>query len=119
MMDKQFWSGGVRERLQTAVRIVARGKDNCRARLDKATRALVDLQPEDFPARIRGRAAKILAVRGAVAEEYETDTLFHFERLTQRERDVLLDDLLSLYEACLLDLGADNEIKAIYYPADR
>ncbi len=108
---------GIFVRLQTAVKTVAQGKNNFRVRMDRATSALVGLRPEDFPERIRGRATNVLKVRARVRRDYGTDALFHFELLTPKQRIALMDDILSLYEACLIDLGkaGHNHI----YPKDR
>lgn len=106
--------------LATAVRILAEKRgDNFRIRMDKATYALTRWRAEDFPERIRERARKVTTVRSAVRQDYETDCLFHFERLTPRERRALTGDIISLYEACLLDLGRSGQFADIVYPEDR
>lgn len=119
---------GALDRLQTAVRIIARAKGNPRGRnkfsylMDRATFALTDLLPEHFPARIRGRANKVLSVRSRVRHQYgdSGDSVhFHFEWLSSKERDALISDILSLYEACLLDLGRMADYHDIVYPKDR
>jgi hypothetical protein len=91
--------------LKAAVRIIMDGKDNYRVRMDKATFALTGYRAEDFPERIRETAKQVLGARLAVREEYVTDVLFHFERLSIRQRKALADDIIILYEALLLDLG--------------
>ena len=60
-------------------------------------------------------------VRVKVARRYVTNSLFHFEWLTPRERRALIGDILALYEACLLDLGrsGDDDYFEIAYPKDR
>ena len=108
------------ESLRTAVRLLAeRHGTNFRIRMDKATFALTRWRADDFPERIRERARKVLGVRSAVRQDYQTDSLFHFERLTPRQRRALIDDIISLYEACLLDLGKAGEYVSIVYPKDR
>lgn len=121
MNNQDYWCDpvGTLIRLCTAVRVIARGQDNYRTRMDNATYALADLRPEDFPSRIRGRASRVLEVRRAVRQDYVTDALFHFERLSPKERAALLDDILCLYEACLLDIAADPDRKVVVYPNDR
>ena len=60
----------------------------------------------------------VLGVRERVAHKYPTDTLYHFERLTPKQRRALEGDIIALYEACLFDLGAmgDHEFMS---PKDR
>src|SRR5713226_2260445 len=82
--------------LKTAVRIIMDGKDNYRVRMDKATFALAGYRATEFPERVLG-------VRSAVREKYVNDVLFHFERLTIKERRALIEDIIILYEALLLD----------------
>jgi len=74
---------------------------------------------DDFPKHIRERARKVLTVRCAVRQDYLHDTVFHFERLTPKQRRALIDDIVSLYEACLLDLGKAGQYYSIVYPKDR
>jgi hypothetical protein len=115
------WSDPVTQLLglQDAVRIIMEGQGNFRTRMDLATFALVFFRPEDFPERIRGRASKVLAVRRAVAVRYQTDTLFHFERLKPKERKALIADIMALYEACLIDIGRMGSDYEFMYPKVR
>jgi hypothetical protein len=87
--------------------------------MDRATFALATLRPEDFPERLRGRATKVLAVRSAVRQDYITDALFHFERLTIKERRALISDIIALYEGCLIDIGKSGDQYEFLYPRDR
>jgi hypothetical protein len=91
--------------LKTAVRIIMDGKDNYRVRMDKATFAFAGYRATEFPEKIRETAERVLGVRSAVREQYVNDVLFHFERLTIRERRALIEDIIILYEALLFDLG--------------
>jgi hypothetical protein len=123
MMDDWRDSVGTFLRLQTAVWIIAQGaKRNKEGRnafavmMDRATFALVGLLPDHFPTRLRGRATKVLSARSRVRQDYVGDALFHFERLKPKDRKALISDLLSLYEACLLDLGRMVEYREIIYP---
>lgn len=104
--------------LRDVIRTIAEGKDNYRVRMDKATYPLIFWKPEDFPERIRNRARMVLGVRDKVAHEYATDTLYHFERLSPKERMAFLGDIIALYEACLLDLGGMRDVEFVY-PEDR
>jgi hypothetical protein len=112
------WSDpiGAFESLQTAVRRIARGKDNYRVRMDEATYALVFLRPSDVPLPLRERVERIMSVRREVRVDYVTDALFHFERLSPKRRGELLSDILSLYEACLIDIGRNKNWADIAYP---
>ena len=110
---------GVLDRLQTCVRILIDSQGNFRTRMDRATFALATLRPEDFSEKLRGRATKVLAVRGAVRQDYVTDALFHFERLTMRERKALISDIIALYEGCLIDIGKSGDKYDFLYPKDR
>jgi hypothetical protein len=112
------WSDpiGAFERLQTAVRRIARGKDNYRVRMDEATYALIFLRPGDVPMALRERVERILNIRREVSVNYVTNALFHFERLSPKRREILLEDILSLYEACLIDIGRDRDCADIAYP---
>ena len=89
---------------------------NQRVRMTRATDPLVGLRPEDFPGRIRGRATRVLAARGAHAKKYADDTAY-FEKLSQKEFETLVDDILALYEVCLIDIGKMGYDD--FYPEDR
>lgn len=45
--------------------------------------------------------------------------VFQFGRLTLKERSALIRDIISPYEACLLDLGKARQYTEIVYPEDR
>lgn len=119
---KRGWYDPVKMRiaLYDAIKILATAKstENYRVRMDRATYCLATFQPNDFPQRIRNRARMVLSARRRVAVEYPTDTLFHFEWLSPKERAALLEDLMALYEAVLIDIGRieDNDY---LYPDDR
>jgi hypothetical protein len=87
--------------------------------MDEATFALTRWQVEDFPKRIRERARKVLAVRSTVRADYPAGCVFQFGRLTVKERRALVGDIVSLYTACLLDLGKAGQFTDIAYPDDR
>jgi len=92
--------------------------ENYRVKMDRVTYCLCLFRPEEFPERIRNRARMVLGVRERVAHEYDTDTLYHFERLTPKQRRALEGDIIALYQACLFDLGAMGNHEFIY-PEDR
>jgi len=108
---------GTLEDLRESVRTLTRARHNFRVRMDKATFSLALRGPEDFPKRIRRRAAKVLGVRSKVRQDYVTDSLFHFERLKPSQRERLISDIINLYEACLMDLGKIDR-ERLYYPSD-
>jgi hypothetical protein len=92
--------------LRAVVRIMS-NSGTLRQRMDKATRELVKYRPEDFPARLRKRAVRVLTVREKVRRDYlaANDSYFHFECLKPKQRWALFSDILALYEACLIDMG--------------
>jgi hypothetical protein len=100
------------------IMVTAKSTENYRVKMDRVTYCLCTLRPEDFPERIRNRARMVLGVRQRVAQEYPTDTLYHFERLTPKQRRALEGDIIALYEACLFDLGAMGDHEFMY-PDDR
>jgi len=100
------------------IMVTAKGTENYRVKMDRVTYCLCLFRPEEFPERIRNRARMVLGVRERVAQEYRTDTLFHFERLTPKQRRALEGDIVALYEACLFDLGAMGDHEFMY-PEDR
>jgi hypothetical protein len=110
---------GVLDRLQTCVRILMEAQGKFRTRMDRATFALVTLRPDDFSEKLRGRATKVLSARNAVRQDYVTDSLFHFEKLTVRERKALISDIIALYEGCLIDVGKSGDKYDFLYPKDR
>ena len=102
------WTGdhvGQLSRLQTAVRILAEGRGRTRERWEQATLPLVHMRPEDFPESLRGRADKVLGLRGKVARQIGDYTLFAFDELKPSERTRFVKDLLALHNACLIDIG--------------
>jgi hypothetical protein len=106
-------------KLQKSVEHIIRRQGYPREWMTKATDPLVGLRPEDFPQRLRGRATNVLAKRGAVAEKYATDTLYRFDRLPRKERQALIEDIIALYQGCLLDIGKSGDYYDILYPEDR
>ena len=108
------WSDpiGTFYRLQLAVRILASGESPRKVRMDEATSALTSLIPEYFPIAIRERAERVLSVRERVRREHGSILVsFPFELLKPKECTALIQDILSLYEACLFDMA--KEIKEI------
>jgi len=67
------------------------------------------LNDRDCPEYIRERISKIMAIRISVRQEYGSSELFHFERLSPKQRDKLIDDMLFIYSALLLDTGKMGE----------
>ena len=100
------------------IMVTATNAENYRMRMDRVTSCLCKFRPDEFPERIRNRARIVLSVRERVAREYPTDRLYHFERLTTKQRRALKGDIIALYEACLFDLGAMGDYEFMY-PNDR
>ena len=76
-----------------------------RERFDRATFPLTKCWRT--PKRLKNRRDNILNARIAVRRDYspETASLFRFDLLSTKEQRALVDDILALYEACLLDIG--------------
>ena len=85
--------------------------------MDEATSALTGLVPEDFPKAMRDKAARVLSVREKVRRDHGSKLVpFPFDLLKPKECTALVQDILSLYEACLCDMA--KEIKEIVRPND-
>lgn len=106
--------------LRSAVAAMAGTGADYRNRMSDATAHLEAWKPEDFPERLRKRAASVLAWRAQLRVSYGTTSIYRFDSLKAWERAVLRDDILALYEACLLDIGRANtkELEFVY-PRDR
>jgi len=113
------WSDpiGTFSRLQLAVRILATGDGSRKVRIDEATSALTGLVPEYFPKAMRKKAERVLSVREKVRRDQGSKLVsFPFDHLKPRECTSLIQDILSLYEACLFDMT--REIREIVRPND-
>jgi hypothetical protein len=88
-----------------SVRTIARGKQKFRERLDDATSPLTRYFELDCPKYIRERISNIMKIKMSVRQDYDSETLFHFELLSPKQRSKLIDDILSIYSALLLDIG--------------
>ena len=111
------WSDpiGTFSRLQLAVRILASRESPRKVRMDEATAALTGLIPQHFPLAIRERAERILSVREKLRRDHPSNLgSFPFDLLKPKECAALIQDILSLYEACIFDMS--TEIKAIVHP---
>lgn len=95
----------------SSVRTIARGKHKFRERLDAATLPLTRYYSEsDCPEYVRNKISDIMKIRASVRVDYGNDTyIFHFERLTPKKRTKLIDDILFVYSALLLDIGKMGE----------
>jgi hypothetical protein len=104
--------------LRSAVRALATGSGKFQQRMEKVTYALYNHQPEHFPPRLRNRATNVLSTPGIARRENEIGSAWwDYSRLTPKQRLTFVEDLLSLYEACLMDLGKMGE--NYLYPKDR
>lgn len=50
-----------------------------------------------------------MAIRVSVRQEYGPSELFHFKRLSTKQRDDIIDDMLFIDSALLLDVGKMGE----------
>jgi hypothetical protein len=114
------WSDpiGTFHRLQIAVRILASHESPRKIRIDEATSALMDLIPQHFPKAIREKAERVLTVREKLRRDHDSDVgSFPFDLLKPKECAALIQDILSLYEACIFDMS--KEIKEIVHPDEQ
>jgi len=119
-MEDHGWGGdhvGKLTRLQTAVRILAEGSGTTAERLQKATYPLVGLFPRDFPEHLRGRAQDTLSLRGKYV--FHAGDESYFRQVKSSDKLNFVSDLLTLYEACLIDLGRSWPTWDFMYPKDR
>ena len=113
------WSDAIRTffRLQLAVRILAKGDGPRKVRLSEATSALTGLVPEYFPKAMWEKAKRVLGVREKVLPDHGSKRVsFPFDQLKPKECTALIQDILSLYEACLFDMT--REIRETVRPND-
>ena len=100
------WSNPIQRVLELRIAVKnLMSREESRVRFTKATNALVGWLPGEFPERLHQRYDNIMKARMAVRKDYPTDTLWHFDRLTVRQRAAIADDIMALYEACLIDIG--------------
>jgi len=110
---------GTLDRLEAAVRTLAEGRSKTGDRWTSATSSLLHLRPDDFPDRLRKRAANVLSLRGSTAVAVVASyTHFRFAEMTPRERARFVGDLIALYAACLIDIGRTWPEWDFVYPAD-
>ena len=123
MLYSNLWADpiGKLESLRIAMKyLLTRRKISLNERLTAATLPLVGYLPHEFPEVVRPRFERIAATRSAVCREYVGGTMFEFSELNRQERRALQEDIIALYEACLLDLGmADKDFYEIAYPPGR
>lgn len=106
--------------LRCAVAAMSGTGADYRSRMSDATAHLEAWKPEDFPERLRKRAASVLAWRTQLGISYGTTSIYRFDSLKAWQRVALRDDILALYEACLLDIGRANTKELDFvYPRDR
>ena len=110
------WSDpiGTFKTLQLAVTLLASGNGPRKVRIDKATSALTGLTPQYFPIRMRQKTERVLGIREKLQREGSNLGKFPFDLLTPKECTALIEDIRSLYEACIFDLS--KEIRAIVHP---
>jgi hypothetical protein len=103
-------------RLQKAVRILAEGKGTMAQRLQIATYPLITLFPDDFPKHLRKRATKVLELRSKYVFHAGDESYLH--RVKRQDSMNFIEDLLALYDACLIDLGRSWPEWDFMYPTD-
>jgi hypothetical protein len=119
-MKGNGWGGdhvGKLHRLQIAVHLLAEGRRKTAYRLERATYTLVGLSPADFPEHLRNRATNVLGLR--LKYVFHAGDLSYFKPVRPTEKKRFVDDLLALYEACLIDLGRSWPQWAFMYPKDK
>ena len=102
-------------RLQEAVRCLVSSK-KMRERLDHACRHLIGMLPHQsiMPPQQRERLKFILDTRASVS--LADGEYYAFDNLKAKDRKALIEAIISLHEACLIDLGRLNDdFTAIIY----
>ena len=103
--------------LRSAVRILASTEGPRKVRMDHAVSALANLSPRYFPRTLREKAERVLTVRETLICDRDSKSMsFPFDRLKPKEFDALIQDIFSLYEACVFDMS--NEVRAIVRVGD-
>jgi hypothetical protein len=98
--------------LRSAVRILASTEGPRKVRMDNAISALANLSPRYFPKTMREKAERVLNIREKLICDQDSKSIsFPFDRLKPKEFDELIQDIFSLYEACVFDLS--NEVREI------
>jgi hypothetical protein len=118
-MTDNGWGGdhaGKLSKLQTAVRVLAEGRGRTAERLENATYPLVMLSPRDFPEHLRNRATRVLGLRQKYVFFAGDESYFH--QVKPSDRVSFANDLIALYEACLIDLGRSWPQWDFMYPED-
>jgi hypothetical protein len=88
------------------------GSGRMSERLNKATYPLVDLFPRDFPECLRNRATRVLDLRERYVFYAGGESYFH--RVAANDKKHFTEDLLALYEACLIDFGHSPDAECLY-----
>jgi hypothetical protein len=91
------------------------GSGKMSERLNRATYPLVDLVETDFPVSLHNRATRILGLRGKYAFCAGGDIYFH--RVSANDKTHFTEDLLILYETCLIDFCRSPDAEA-FSPED-
>ena len=103
-------------KLKTAVSMLAEGRGKTAESLEKSTYPLIRLQPSDFPERLRNLATRALSLRGKYV--FHAGDLSYFHQVSPADRVRYANDLIALYEACLIDLGRTWPQWDFMYPKD-
>lgn len=88
-----------------------------KVRLEDAISALANLSPRYFPKAMREKAERVLTIREKLVCDEDAKSSLPFDRLKPKEFDALVQDILSLYEACVFDMS--KEVRKIVRPNDQ
>lgn len=102
--DISTWAGdhSLFYRLKDAVECMMRGKGKWGDRAKYVFSRLAPVTPDDFPPEYRTAFALICELRRVCTAQYEVSTLTVPRKLTPRQRQLLCDALLFLYERMLI-----------------
>ena len=121
MVEDMGWGSdhiGKLLKLQKVVMILAKASGKTTQRLNKATYILTGLFPRDFPEHVRQRAQNVLSLREKYVFHAGGDS--YFQQVPTGEYRKFVEDVLAIYDACLIDAGRlDEGLRSIVYPKDR
>ena len=91
--------------LQAAIKHLNSRSLGPRERFDRASFAITRYKPEDYPEAMRQRVKNILNARIAVYQDSSGKDFYNFGILSRKEFNKIQKCFISIYEACLLDIG--------------
>ena len=94
------------------------GSGKISARLEEATFGIVLLRDNEVPPRFKNAFRRVVEARLKCRVQYSpSHTVFDFQKLTPTERKGVIKDILSMYEACLIDIGRGWPMWDFMYPS--